>query len=154
MILRVAGDDLGQRLLMHRKMRMLRDELSGPGVEPIERILIERIVICWYAAYEADLFFERNAAAINSLECDYYERRRDGTRKRFLSAVKALADVRRKALPILQINTNQTVTVKPHRKKRSPGKAKAGSRSATAATAAPGKRPAGRNRIADLLGTN
>jgi hypothetical protein len=73
--------------------------------------------------------------------------------KRFLSAVKALVDVRRKALPILQINTNQTVTVKPPRKKRTVGQAEAGSRFTTTA-AIPGKKAAGRNRIADMIGTN
>jgi hypothetical protein len=48
---------MDHRMDLHEYMRILRDEQPGPDPTSIERILAERIAICWIAAYEAELFF-------------------------------------------------------------------------------------------------
>jgi hypothetical protein len=98
-----AGDNLAFKDAISRKLALLRAELSGPIPAPLERLLVERVVACWLQVQDADV---RYAQAKNlSLEWGkYYQQRMDRAHKRYLSAIKALAVVRKLALPVLQIN--------------------------------------------------
>ncbi len=98
-----AGDNLAFKEALTRKLGLLRAELAGPNPAPLERLLVERVVACWLQVQDADV---RYAQAKNlSLEwCKYYQQRMDRAHKRYLSAIKALAVVRKLALPVLQIN--------------------------------------------------
>jgi len=100
---RYSGTDLLLKEALSRKLELLRAELSGPNPTPLERLLIERVVACWLQVQDADVRF---AQAKNlSLEWgDYYQRRMDRAHKRYLSAIKTLATVRKLALPVLQVN--------------------------------------------------
>lgn len=98
-----AGENLAFKEALTRKLELLRAELSGPNPTPLERLLVERIVACWLQVQDADV---RYAQAKNlSLEWgDYYQRRMDRANKRYLTAIKTLATVRKLALPVLQVN--------------------------------------------------
>jgi hypothetical protein len=98
-----AGDNLLFKEALPRKLEQLRGELAGPNPMPVERLLVERIVACWLQVQDADV---RYAQAKNlSLEWgEYYQRRMDRAHRRYLSAIKALATVRKLALPVLQVN--------------------------------------------------
>jgi hypothetical protein len=108
-----AGDDLVFHEALTCKLEMLRDELGGSNPTPVERLLVERIVTCWLQVQDADV---RYAQAKNlSLEWgDYYQRRMDRAHKRYLSALRTLALVRKLALPVLvqQINVAAQQRVK------------------------------------------
>src|SRR5262249_3829914 len=98
-----AGDDLAFGEGLTRKLELLRAELAGLNPTPVERLLVERIVACWLQVQDADV---RYAQAKNlSLEGgEYYQRRMDRAHKRYLSAIRTLALVRKLALPVLQVN--------------------------------------------------
>lgn len=98
-----AGKNLVCQEALSRKVELLQAELSGPNPTPLERLLSERIVACWLQVYEADVRF----AQANELSLpwdDYYQRRMDRAHKRYLSAIKTLATVRKLALPVLQVS--------------------------------------------------
>jgi hypothetical protein len=100
---RLTGRDLLHKAALVRKLDLLKAELAGPNPTPLERLLVERVVACWLQVQDADM---RYAQAKNpSIEQgDYYQRRMDRAHRRYLSAIRTLATVRKLALPVLQVN--------------------------------------------------
>lgn len=96
----VAGNNLLAKEAISRKLNELRLELGGTSPTPLERLLIDRIALCWLHLN----FLEIDAMA--SLGKDrgmtqtsvYAQRRLDSAQRRYLQAVKGLAAVR-KLLP-------------------------------------------------------
>ena len=100
---KVAGQDLAVREGLRRKLASLRAELGGPAPTPLERLLVERIVACWLHLYH----LEANYAGKDSMPLElatYYQRSLSAAHKRYLSAIKTLAVVRKLAVPVLQVN--------------------------------------------------
>jgi hypothetical protein len=99
----IAGKDLALQEALTRKLQLLRAELLGPDPSALERLLVERVVACWLQMQEADI---RAAQAKDpSLRwADFYQKRMDRAHRRYLSAIKTLATVRKLALPVLQVN--------------------------------------------------
>lgn len=99
----LAGKDLVFRETLIAKMAALRGELIGPNPTAIERLLVERVVACWLQVQDADV---RYAQAKNASfrQADFNIRRMNSAHKRYLSALKALALIRKMAIPALQIN--------------------------------------------------
>lgn len=94
-----TGKNLVQREALFRKMEELRSELAGPNPQPLERLLIERIVVCWLHAYYADVKYGQ-AGSVMPEHGDYLQRQQDRAQRRYLAAIKCLHTVRRLALPI------------------------------------------------------
>lgn len=101
-----AGENLAFKEALRRKLEILRDELSGPNPTPIERLLVERIVACWLQVQDADVRYAQ-AKNLSIPWGEYYQRRMDRAHRRYLSAIKTLAVVRKLALPVLQVNIAQ-----------------------------------------------
>jgi hypothetical protein len=99
----LVGKDVAFREAVIRKLELLRAELLGANPTPVERILVERVLACWLQVQAAEL---RAAQSTDTYlkQLDFQQRRMDATNRRFLSAVKTLALVRKLALPILQVN--------------------------------------------------
>ena len=105
----ITGEQLLFSETLTAKLDAMRAELAGPQPNPIERLLVERLVACWLQVYHADAqaakFTEGTFA-----EGNYMQRRQNRAHRRFLSAIKTLATVRRLALPTLvAVNVNATV---------------------------------------------
>jgi hypothetical protein len=103
MVARSSGKNLVVREALQRKLAALRAELAGPDPTPIERLLAERAALCWLAVNE----FEAAAQQIGPISievADYQQRRIDRAHKRFLTALKTLAAVRKLAVPALRVN--------------------------------------------------
>src|SRR5262249_37446886 len=87
------------------KLDLLRAELAGPNPSPVERLLVERVVACWLQVQDADV---RYAQAQNDRpsrqHSDFLQRRMDRAHRRYLSALRTLALVRKLAVPVLQVN--------------------------------------------------
>jgi hypothetical protein len=98
-----AGQDLAFKEALTRKLELLRDELAGPDPTPVERLLVERIVACWLQVQDADVRYAQ-AKDLSPPWGEYYQRRMDRAHRRYLSAIKVLALVRKLALPVLQVN--------------------------------------------------
>jgi hypothetical protein len=96
--------DVGFAEAMQKKLELMRTELLGPNPTPVERILVERIVACWLQVQDADLRAAQGQKDATLRWADFHQRRMDAANKRFLAAVKALATVRKLAVPVLQVN--------------------------------------------------
>lgn len=90
------------------KMDELRKDLGGPDPTPMERLLAERAVSCWFMVNIYETVFAQSKD-LTIRQSNSQLRRIDSAHKRFLSAVATLARVRKLALPALQVNigTNQ-----------------------------------------------
>lgn len=94
-----AKKNLWIKEALTRRMDQLRSELAGPNPTPLERLLVERVVLCWAHAYYADCEY---AVSVNASREDreVAQRQQDRSQRRYLAAIKCLATVRRLALPI------------------------------------------------------
>jgi hypothetical protein len=100
----IDEDNLAFREAVTRKLELMRAELLGDNPTPVERLLVERVVACWLQVQDAELRYAQGQADLTMKQGDYYQRRMDAANRRFLAAVKALALIRKLAVPALQIN--------------------------------------------------
>src|SRR5262249_5729585 len=102
-IRKAAGENLLAREAIDQKLDSIRSELGGPNPTPMERLLAERASLCWFIVnwYENSCF---NADGWSIANMDLQHRKIDKAHRRFLTAIRTLAQVRKLALPILQLN--------------------------------------------------
>jgi hypothetical protein len=93
----------GMREPITRKMEALRAELLGPDPTPVERLLVDRAVACWLQVQEADLRDGLAAVRYEPGLSKYLVGRATAAHRRYLSALKALALVRKLAIPVLRV---------------------------------------------------
>jgi hypothetical protein len=98
------GEDLVAREALTRKLELLRAELNGPASTPLERLLVDRVVACWLQLHHADIVLAQREGKLTLAQGEYHQRTRDRAHKRYLSSIKALALVRKLAVPVLQLN--------------------------------------------------
>ncbi len=87
--------------------KAMKDELGYLAAPPLERLLIEQVVLCWLHFYLVDL--EYTAATAQSIPldtADFWERRLSAAQSRYLRACQSLARIRKlaRATPALQVN--------------------------------------------------
>ena len=93
---------------MRQKMRTLRAELAGPSPSALERLLAERVVLCWLQSYYEDAIYAQTIKGGCAWEKALKQQKQAETaQRRFLAAVKTLATVRRLALPAIQVNIGE-----------------------------------------------
>jgi hypothetical protein len=103
LINKFSGQNLLFKESLTRKLDLLREELAGPNVTPLERLLVERIVACWLHLHHLEIAYANKESM--SLELgSYYQRSISSAQKRYLAAIKTLALVRKLAVPVLQVN--------------------------------------------------
>ncbi len=103
LIKRVTGGDPVVREALPVRLKAMRKELAGPDPSALERLLAERIVACWLQVQYAEIIYAQNLGSMNIAQSDYHQRRLDKLHRRYLSAIKALAQVRKMG-PAVQIN--------------------------------------------------
>jgi hypothetical protein len=101
-----GGKNLMFKEALARKLELLRLELAGTNPTPVENLLVERVVACWLQVQYADVRYAQ-AEDLTVEQGDYYQRRMDHAHRRYLSALKTLALVRKLAVPVLQVNLAQ-----------------------------------------------
>jgi hypothetical protein len=113
---RIFPDDAGIQAAVAKQMAELRAELAGPESTALELLLVERVVITWLQLQGME-----STCASRNLDpavLARFEHRRDQAHRRYLSAIKALAQVRRLRLPAMQVNVavagGQQVNVVEH----------------------------------------
>ena len=80
---------------------------GGEDPSPLERLLAERVALCWVAATYADAEYTRKLkAGMSFREGEYYSKRCEQTNRQLLKAIESLARVRRLLTP-MQINIGQ-----------------------------------------------
>lgn len=93
---------LAARECMLRVMADLRAELAGPNPPPVERLLAERVVACWLHLNSLELSYASKETMPLEL-AQHYQKCIDRAHKRYLSALKTLADVRKLGVTV-QLN--------------------------------------------------
>ena len=101
---RISGDQLLFREALKREQQDLREDLAGPNASSLEYLLVDRILACWLQVYHVDAQYAQSLGEITFEEAEYLQRRTDRAHRRFLSAVKALAQVRRLLGTSVQLN--------------------------------------------------
>jgi hypothetical protein len=99
-----AGSNLYFKEGLDTKMNRLRTDLAGADPSPLERLLADRIALCWLSLHDAEARFTQQSKDLNIKQVECWQRRIDSAHKRYLSAIKALATIRKLALPALQVN--------------------------------------------------
>lgn len=108
-IKRVFGPkDLAAREAMERKLEHMRREILGPDPSPLEGLLADRVVLCWLQLYYAETkHAELGIGEIAWVQDEWHHKRVDRLQRRYLAAIKGLAQVRRLLRPGVQINLGQ-----------------------------------------------
>ncbi|MCE5216058.1 hypothetical protein LLH03_03400 [bacterium] len=101
----VSGGNLLLREGLRRHLAELRQKLAEPGGSPLEALLIDRIALCWLQAQNADIHATQMPKGTDGREEDFRQRQQDRAHQRFISACRALANVRRLLRPqVTQVN--------------------------------------------------
>ncbi len=103
LIKRFSGDDPLVQEALPPQLESMRGKLAGPDPSPLEQLLAERIVACWLQLQYADAIYAQNLGDMNMVQSEYHQRRLDRLHKRYLSAIKTLAQIRKMG-PAVQIN--------------------------------------------------
>ncbi len=106
-IARISGDNLMVEEGVTRTLNAMKVELSGPNATPLEKLLIDRIGACWLQCHYADAIYAQGMEDVSQQLGDYLQRRQDRAHRRYLAAIKALAQVRRLLTPAVQVNVAQ-----------------------------------------------
>jgi hypothetical protein len=96
----IAGEDLLLQESVRRRQQELRAELAGASPSPLEKLLVERVVACWLQAMFADTSYAL-AKGPNATPAVLRElmKRQESAQRRYLSAIRQLALVRKLLAP-------------------------------------------------------
>ena len=88
-----------------RELDQLRQDVAGEAPSPLERLLTDRVVLCWLSATAADSQYAQKQGGGTSLkEIEFYQKRCERANRQLLRAVQTLATVRRLLTPMVQVN--------------------------------------------------
>jgi hypothetical protein len=100
---RMSGNDVFSQEAIPRNLKAMREEVAGQNPSPLERLLAERITVCWLELQYFEAIYAQNLGKLTITQSDYHQRRIDTAHRRYLSSIKALAQIR-KLGPAVQIN--------------------------------------------------
>ncbi len=89
-----CGKNLASREAMAAKMAQLRAELCGASPTAVERLLADRAVLCWFQVHQFELIYAGKDGMTLTL-AQHYQKCIDRAHRRYLSSLKALAEVRK-----------------------------------------------------------
>ena len=105
---KLCGDDLLLKESLSMQLETIREVVAGPDPSPLERLLAERVVACWLQLQHAEAAYATNLGKPTTAQSEYHQRRLDRVHRRFLAAIRTLAQVRKLLKPTLtQINVGQ-----------------------------------------------
>jgi hypothetical protein len=100
-------EDLAVKEIMRCQLEAMREEIAGENPSPLERLLAERVVATWLQIQLFEgLYASGMSKGMTIAEGGYHQKRLDQTYRRHLSAIRALAQMRKllKGVVIAQIN--------------------------------------------------
>ena len=100
---KMTGDDMFTQEAIPRNLKAMRREIAGEKPAPLERLLAERITVCWLELQYFHAIYTQNLHNLSITQSDYHQRRIDKAHRRYLSSIKALAQIRKMG-PAVQIN--------------------------------------------------
>jgi hypothetical protein len=98
--------DLATKELMRCQLEAMKAEIAGNDHSPLERLLSERVVVTWLEVQLFQALYVRNMRNLSITQAEYRQKRLDRAHRRHLSAIRALAQIRKllKGTAITQIN--------------------------------------------------
>ena len=91
-----------------RKMNQMRDDLGVKTGTELEKLLIERIVLCWYHLNDMETRYASQMKDELGMEkAVYLQKSLDRAEARYQAAIKSLAVVRRLQIPAVQVNIGE-----------------------------------------------
>jgi hypothetical protein len=93
-----------------RQLDALRADLGGPEPNPLESILVDRLVLCWLHSYQTDLgLAQQTIDQFPLAQRQFAAQQAERAERRFLRAAKTLATVRRLIGPVVQVNLAEEI---------------------------------------------
>ena len=97
------------------KLGALRAELSQPSDGPLERLLVDRVMLTWLQVHQAEGMHAQRLGQLTIEWSDAHQRRIDRAQRRYLAAIRTLAQVRRLTVPVaVQINVGEKQIIAQH----------------------------------------
>ena len=100
---KMSGDDVFTQEAIPRNLKAMKREIAGENPSPLERLLAEQITVCWLELQYFQAIYTQNLGKLTITQSDYHQRRIDKAHRRYLSSIKALAQIRKMG-PAVQIN--------------------------------------------------
>ncbi len=101
----IAGEHVGLRESLTIGREAMRAELGYQQATPLERLLIDQVLLCWLRLYGIEFSYtatlEKNVPLALA---DYWERKLSAAQRRYLRACETLARIHKLRLPSVQIN--------------------------------------------------
>jgi hypothetical protein len=86
-----------------RKLELMRKEIGEVNQSPLEKLLVERICSTWLHLHQLEAEYA-GGCGMTLTKANYYQQAIQRGHKCYLSAIKALAQIRKLALPAIQVN--------------------------------------------------
>lgn len=94
--------------VMRYQFRQIRDELGYKEAPPLDRLLIETVVLCWMRYQDTERRYSTLIREnLTIAQSEWWEHRVTACQRRYLRAVETLARVRRLSVGLVQINVGQ-----------------------------------------------
>lgn len=101
----IVGENLIAQDLLDREIDAMEKALLGAYPSPLERLLVERICLCYLQVQYAEIAYAQQAKGTIALSYgDYLQRQVDRANQRYTAAIRTLAQVRRLLTPLVQVN--------------------------------------------------
>lgn len=98
-----SKEDLLVQEAIPRVLQQMRSELEGENPTPLERLLVERVAATWLQVQCYETLYAQNVKKLTMAQGEHHQKRIDRAHNRYLSAVRALAQIRKMG-PAVQIN--------------------------------------------------
>ena len=103
-----AGRNTVAKDAIFRRLDGLRREVAGPAPSPLERLLADRVALGWLGLAVAEgTYHQALERRLDRGDDEFHQRRVERAQRRYLAAIRALATVRRLAVPTLQVNIGE-----------------------------------------------
>jgi hypothetical protein len=98
--------DLAAKELIRCQLEAIREEVAGKNSSALERLLSERVVVTWLEVQFFEALYAKNMPKLTIARAEHHQKRLDRAHRRHLSAIRALAQMRKllKGTAITQIN--------------------------------------------------
>ncbi len=98
--------DLAAKELIRCQLEAMREEVAGKTSPALERLLSERVVLTWLEVQLFEALYAKNMRKLTIAQAEHHQKRLDRAHRRHLSAIRALAQMRKllKGTAITQIN--------------------------------------------------
>jgi hypothetical protein len=86
----------------------MREDLAGANPSPLEQLGAERVASCWLQLHYAELLYNQELPNLTLEQDAHHQKRLDRLHRRYLSAMRSLAQVRKLLRPkVAQINIGE-----------------------------------------------